>query len=152
MQKLIECDNFILASDTNILPIQGYLEEYKGSSDKKDVYVAHHDESKLTWIYYTREQVTPVIGSKIVKQGISDDGNKITLLLLSTYAVIRINDNYILVYVKGEGISVRLLPDEQSVTEFIPPDSCSYIVSDPPAPSEEYIEKIEQCVKFYREN
>jgi hypothetical protein len=149
MQKLIECDNFILSSNINIIPIQGYLEEYKGTADEKDVYVAHHDKSKLTWIYYTKEQVTPIIGSKIVKQGISDDGNKITLLLLSTHSIIKINDSHILIYIKGEGMSVRLSPDEQSVTEFIPPNSCSYIVSDPPAPSEEDIEKIEHFIKFY---
>jgi hypothetical protein len=146
MQKLIECDNFILASDINFIPIQGYLEEYKGIADEKDVYVAHHDESKLTWIYYTKEQITPIIGSEIVKQGVTDDGNKSTLLLLSSHAVIKINDNYILIFVKGKGIRIRLSPEDQPVTEFIPPNSSSYIVPDPPAPSEEDIEKIEQII------
>jgi hypothetical protein len=145
MQKLIECDNFILASDINFIPMQGYL-EYKGIADEKDVYVAHHDESKVTWIYYTKEQITPIIGSKIVKQGVTDDGNKITLLLLSSHAAIKINDNYMLIFIKGEGMRIRLSPDNQSVTEFIPPNSCSYIVPDPLAPSEEYIEKIEQII------
>jgi hypothetical protein len=145
MQKLIECDNFILASDINFIPIQGYL-EYKGIVDKKDVYVAHQDESKLTWIYYTTEQITPIVGSEIVKQGVTNYGNKITLLLLSSHAAIQINDNYMLIFVKGEGMRIRLSPEGQSVTEFIPPDSCSYIIPDPPAPSEDDIEKIEQII------
>ena len=39
-------------------------------------------------------------------------------------------------------------PDDQSVTDFIPPNSCSHIVDDPPVPSEEEIEKIEQIMKY----